>query len=109
MTTSNAIDQSATITIAWYSPSKRRYATRPIVQARRAASQRAQRQPCRRQQAEHDRRAAQDLRPEHLIEIGDAALQRTATQSEREQTEPRRRQPARIKPAFKSACNRRGH
>jgi len=46
------------------------------------------------------RDAAQDLRPEHLVEIGDAALKRAATESKREQAEPRRRQPAGIKPAF---------
>ncbi len=38
-------------------------------------SQRAQRQTRRRQEAEHDRDAAQDLRPEHLVEIGDTALE----------------------------------
>ena len=50
--------------------------------------QRLQRQPGRRQQAEHRGEAAQHLRPEHLVEIGGAAFERAPAEANREQAKP---------------------
>ncbi len=71
--------------------------------------QHLQRHPGRRQQAEHRREAAQDLRPEHLVEIGGAAFERAHAEADGEQAESERRQPARIDPALQRAGDRRGH
>src|SRR5450759_4282212 len=71
--------------------------------------QRLQRKPGRRQQAKHRCEAPQNLRPEHLGEIGDTTFERAQTQSKREQAKAKSRQPARIQSALQRAGNRRGH
>jgi hypothetical protein len=48
---------------------------RPLASAT-SVWQRAKRDPCRGQKAEHDRDATHDLRPEHFIVVGDTRLKR---------------------------------
>ena len=52
--------------------------------------ERAESELRRRQQAEHDGDAAQDLREKHLVEIGGPALEEAQRQSERKQRKAKR-------------------
>ena len=70
--------------------------------------QRAQRKARRRQQAEHDGDAAHDLRPQHLVEVGRARLERTQAEPERKQREAGGRQDARADSHFEHRGKRRG-
>lgn len=58
--------------------------------------------PCWREQAKHDRDATHDLRPEHLVEIGQARLDGTHSQSKGKQRAPMRLSNAAAKGAVTS-------
>ena len=71
--------------------------------------QRLQREPRRRQQAEHRREAAHHLRPEHLVEVGarlSNALQPSPIPNRLNPNADRQRA---IHPALQRAGDRRGH
>ena len=56
---------------------------KPLASGTRASGEVAQGEPGRRQQAEHDRHAADDLRPEHLVVVGGAVLDRRSARGRR--------------------------
>ena len=68
----------------------------------------AERQPRRRQQAEHDGDAAQDLRHQHLVEVGLAGLEGTPAEAQRKQRETAGHQQAAVDATFELDGDRRG-